>query len=90
MLNCSNYLLVVDCVSAFIEIGIFNITYSASIVNNLKSIFAQHGIPEIVVINNDPQYPPQTFTAFADAHEFTHRKSSPQYIRNQTDFLREL
>ena len=47
--------------------------------NKLTSIFARHGIPEIVVTGNGPQYSSQTFTAFADAHGFTHRTSSPIY-----------
>ena len=47
--------------------------------NNLKSIFARHGIPEIVVTDNGPQYSSQTFTACADAHGFTHSTSSPRY-----------
>ena len=67
-LNGSNYLLVVDYLSAFVEIAKLNNTSSASIVNNLKSIFARHGIPEIVVTDNGPQYSSQTFSAFADAH----------------------
>ena len=67
-LNGSNYLLVVDYLSAFVELAKLNNTSSASIVNNLKSIFAWHGIPEIVVTDNGPQYSSQTFTASADAH----------------------
>ena len=47
--------------------------------NNLKYIFARHGIPEIFVTDNGPQYSSQTLTAFADAHGFTHRTSSPRY-----------
>ena len=78
-LNGSNYLLVVDYLSAFVEIAKVNNTSSASIVNNLKSMFARHGIPEIVVTDNGPQYSSQTFSAFADAHGFTHRTSSPRY-----------
>ena len=78
-LNGSNYLLVVDYLSAFVEIVKLNNISSASILNNLKSIFARHGIPEIVVTDYGPQYSSQTFTAFADAHGFTHRTSSPRY-----------
>ena len=78
-LNGSNYLLVVDYLSAFVEIAKLNNTSLASIVNNLKSIFARHRIPEIVVTDNGPKYSSQTFTAFADAHGFTYRTSSPRY-----------
>ena len=46
--------------------------------NNMKSIFARHGIPEIVVTDNGPQYWSQMFSAFADAHGFSHRTSSPR------------
>ena len=81
-LNGLNYLLVVDYLSAFVEIAKLNNTSSASIVNNLKSIFARHGIPEIVVTDNSPQYSSHTFTAFADAHGFTHRTSSPRYLQS--------
>ena len=45
-LNGSNYLLVVDYLPAL------NNTSSASIVNNLKSIFARYEIPEIVITDN--------------------------------------
>ena len=48
-LNGSNYLLVADYLSAFVQIAKLNNTSSASIVNNLKSIFARHGIPDFVV-----------------------------------------
>ena len=82
-LNDSNYLLVVDYLSAFVEIAKLNNTSSASIVNNLKSISARNGIPEIVVTDNGPQYLSQTFSAFADAHGFTHRTSRPRYPQSK-------
>ena len=78
-LNGSNYLRVDSYLSGFGEIANLNNTSSASIVNNLKSIFAQHGIPEIVVIDNCPQYSSQTFIAFADAYGSTHRTSIQRY-----------
>ena len=83
-LNGSNYLLVVDYLSAFVKIPKLNNTCSSSIVNNIKSIFARHGIPEIVDRDNGPQYSSQTFTAFADAHGFTHRtrSRSPRYLKS--------
>ena len=85
-LNGSYYILVVDYVSEFVKIAKLNNTSSASIVNNLKSIFARHGIPEIVVTDNGSQYSSQTFTAFADAHGFTHRTSSPRYQQSRESY----
>ena len=69
----------VDYQSARFEVAKFNNTSSASIVNNLKSIFALDEFPEFVVTDNGPQYSSQTFTAFADAQGFTHRTLSPRY-----------
>ena len=51
-LNGSNYILVIDYQTAFVEIvKLSNIT-SVSIMNNLESTFALDGIPEVVFPDN--------------------------------------
>ena len=45
----------------------------------MKSIFAQHGIPEVVVSDNGPQYSSELFRQFANEYGFLHTTSSPHY-----------
>ena len=54
-------------------------TTSQSVIAALQSTFARHGIPEIVVSDNGPQYSSQEFTEFAKAYSFSHITSSPHY-----------
>lgn len=46
---------------------------------HLKSIFARHGIPEILVTDNGTQFTGAHMTAFAIEYEFEHVTSSPRY-----------
>jgi hypothetical protein len=50
------YLLVVDYFSRYPEIAKFTSTTSLAVINVLKSIFARHGIPEVIRSDNGPQY----------------------------------
>ena len=47
-------------------------TYSESIIEQLKSFFARHGILEVVMSDNGPQYAAETFRQFADKYGFIH------------------
>ena len=71
------YLLVVDFYSRYIEIAKLFGTGAASVINHLKSIFARHGIPEIFVSDNGPQYAVESFKSFAKEFGFKHITSSP-------------
>ena len=50
--------------------------------SHLKSFFCRHGIPEIVMSDNGPQFSAATFSKFADEWGFTHLTSSPYYPRS--------
>lgn len=74
------YVLVVDYFSRWAEVRALETSQtSADVVNKMKSIFATHGIPDIVVSDNGPQYNSATFQSFAKAYDFSHVTSSPRY-----------
>ena len=74
-----SYLLIVDYYSRFIEIALLSDTSSATVVRHTKSIFARHGIPEVVVSDNGPQFHAETYKQFAKDYYFKHVTSSPYY-----------
>ncbi|XP_046357686.1 uncharacterized protein K02A2.6-like [Haliotis rufescens] len=76
------YLIVVDYFSRYAEIAKLSSTTSTSIINNLKSIFSRHGIPETVISDNGPQYASAEFREFASKYNFSHVTSSPLYARS--------
>jgi len=52
----TQYLLVVDCYSRYIEIAILHHSTSAEIITHVNSTFARHGIPEKFIIDNGPKF----------------------------------
>ena len=75
----SNYLLVVDYYSRYIEVAKLTSTSSNDVIRHLKSIYAHHGTPESVMSGNGPQYFAASFNNFAKEYRFTHITSSPRY-----------
>ena len=51
-------------------------------INHLKGIFDEHGIPECFVSDNGPQYSSEEFKQFATNYGFEHVTSSPMYPRS--------
>ena len=75
----SSYLLVVDYYSRWIEVARLTSETSEAVIEHMSSIFARHGIPEIVVSDNGPQYTSDAFAKFARVFGFYHVTSSPHY-----------
>ena len=65
-LSGEHYLLVMDYFSRYPEVAHLTSTTSAVVITSLKSMFARHGMPEIVHNDNDPQYASQEFSMFAE------------------------
>ena len=63
----------------FIEISKLNRTTADDVIVHTKSIFARHGIPEIVVSDNGLQYSSEAFAKFAHEYQFEHVTSSPYH-----------
>ncbi|XP_042072880.1 uncharacterized protein K02A2.6-like [Haplochromis burtoni] len=78
-LGGETYLLAVDYHSRFVEIALLNRTKSNDVITHLKSFFARHGIPEVLMSDNGPQYSGRIFTDFAAAYGFKHITSSPKF-----------
>ena len=70
------YLLVVDY---FSENSRITSTTSLAVINVLQSIFARHGISEVIRSDNGPQYASQGFAQFAESYGFQHLISSPHH-----------
>ena len=81
-LNNNWYILVADYYSRFIEIAKLENCTSASIILHQKSIFARHGIPEIVRSDSGSQFSQKIdseYTRFANNYGFQLITSSPKH-----------
>ena len=75
----SNYILIIDYFSRFIEVIKLKSTTSGAIIEALKSVFSRYGMPEIVMSDNGPQYSSNEFNVFAKKYNFSHVTSSPLF-----------
>ena len=73
------YLVIVDYYSRYLEIAKLSSTTSSAVITVLKSVFARHGIPEVVRSDNGPQCTSKEFSQFANSYGFKHITSSPRY-----------
>ena len=78
-LHGKTYLLLVDYHSRWPKIRLLDRLTSTAIIVRLKSIFATHGIPDVVVSDNGPQFASVEFKKFTEEFCFTHTTSSPRY-----------
>ena len=65
--NGDNYIVAVDYYSNFLEVDLLRSTSSSPVIQSLKVIFARHGIPDVVVSDNGPQYSSDEFRKFVSA-----------------------
>ena len=73
------YLLLTDQYSRFPIIRRLKSTTSSAVINHLKSIFAEHGIPLQLITDNGPQYSSAEFDGFMTTYGVEHITSSPMY-----------
>ena len=82
----NQYLLIVDYYSRYIEISkLSSGTTADDIINHTKSIFARHGIPEVVYSDNGPQFRSEAYKQFAAEYQFTHVTSSPYFPQSNRE-----
>ncbi len=78
-INDHNYLVLVDYYSNFIEVDKLSETTSETVINCCKCHFARHGIPDVFVSDNGPQFSSTKFHQFSKTYRFNHHTSSPHY-----------
>ena len=66
------YLIVVDYYSRWFEIRRLNDQSSARVISVLKELFSTHGIPDIIVSDNGPQFSSDAFCLFTTEYDFVH------------------
>lgn len=74
-----HYLLIADQYSRFPIIRKLTSTSSQAVINHMKSIFAEHGIPMKLFTDNGPQYDSEVFQEFTRLYTIKHITSSPHY-----------
>ena len=82
--ECDNqhYLVVVDLYSDFIEIRKLDTLATSTLVEQLKQVFAIHGVPVTLISDNGPNYASAEFHQFTQAWDFQHLTSSPHYPKS--------
>ena len=75
------YLIIVDYHSRFIEVAKPNRLTTEEIIRHCKSMFARHGISEVVILDNGPPFDYGIFRKFSRDYQFNHTTSSPYYPR---------
>ena len=75
-LKSKDYIVLVDYYSDYIEVSPLTDTTPSSIIKFLKFQFSRHGIPDVLVSDNGPQYISNEFVQFANEWEFRHVSSS--------------
>ena len=81
-LQDKQYLVTVDYYSTFWEVDCLESDTTANkVIKKLKNQFARHGIPEVVVSDNGPQFKCEAFKKFSNKWDFNHVTSSPGHSR---------
>ncbi len=84
-MESKQYLVVVDYFSRFFEVAKLTSTTSEAVVEHFKSIFARHGIPEVVRSDNGLQFAFECFRMFAQVWGFSHVTSSPHFPQSNRE-----
>lgn len=80
-----HYLVVVDSFSRFFEVAKLTQTTSEVVIEHFKSIFARHGIPDVVRWDNRPQFASEHFRKFAQEWGFSHVMPSSHFPQSNRD-----
>ena len=80
--NQTNYLIIVDYFSGFWEIDPLENTTASHIIRKMKMQFARHGIPDVCVSDNGPQFTAHEYKKFSKQWKFEVVTTSPRYPKS--------
>lgn len=80
--NGCNFVEVIDYYSKYIEVQKVTDLKATSVIPAIKSIFARHGIPNLVVSDGGPPFNSYQFKEFASDWKFQHIKVSAKYPKS--------
>ncbi len=69
-------IVLVDLHSKWPEVAACGTVTSASVITFLTDIFYRHGLPEVIISDNGPQFTSEEFTSFLSSHGIQHRKTA--------------
>ena len=78
-LNGRTYLAIVDYYSRWVKVKLLTKQTSTETIHQIKSVFAAHGIQDIIVNDSHSQFSSQDFANFASSYGFTHMTSSSRH-----------
>lgn len=81
-LHSKDYIVLVYYYSDFVEVDLLKNTNSSAVVKFLKAQFSRHGIPDVLLTDNGPQFINGEFSEFATHWEFQHVTSSPYHLKS--------
>ena len=73
------FLIVIDAYSKWLEVRLLSSTTSTSLISSLRSIFAQFGIPSVIVSDNGRNFTSTEFEQFLTQNGIRHLLSSPYH-----------
>ncbi|XP_056144392.1 uncharacterized protein K02A2.6-like [Lampris incognitus] len=73
------YLVVVDAHSKWPEVQIMDSTTASKTITVLRGLFSRHGLPQILVSDNGPQFCSEEFATFLKANGVKHVRSAPYH-----------
>ena len=79
MFRNMNYLVVVDSFSKWFEVVPMKSATASRTVEELRKLFAQHGLPEELVSDNGPQFIASEFEEFMRSNGVKHTKCAPYH-----------
>ena len=73
------FLVIVDSHSKWLEVRMVHSVTSTSTIQELRSVFATHGLPEIIVSDNGTAFTSNEFQEFTSKNSIRHIKTAPYH-----------